>query len=488
MTNYKKVGVIIPIYNVEKYLKECLDSVINQTYKNLEIILVNDGSTDNSLDIAKDYAKNDPRITIINKQNGGQSSARNVGIEYFSGEYSLEYCKNIDGLEEYNIKGNNPLNIHNILNQNKINVASQIDYLIFLDSDDYWELECIEECVSRMVGVDIVWFDAKTFFDGAKSDWVSNLKWLDYNYEQIITRKNWLDRIRFKRQSFFYFAWQGMIDFKFLKDIKLKFINHIIHEDDHFGILMFLQIRKIYILPKELYNYRIRNNSTVTYDMEVPKNRIPPYFRHHLSIFNNNPTLTYKYFRDISWMKTTLGLIEFLQVQDAYTKSVISKYLLPTYIDSALGIVDSSADPLNLILELSKLESYVDNNRKIYGAQKIIKDSVAYKIGFTILRAKTIKKILALPNQVSTFIKNEKEVKKLYKDRIIKYPFAKKPDLKNYTDYHEVSKIKSHLSYKLGIVTMRAYKFRYFGGWLVWPFCIAFTAIKFKLNQKNKGK
>lgn len=484
----KKVGIVIPIYNVEKYLKECLDSIINQTYKNLEIILVNDGSTDSSLNIAKEYAKNDPRFTIINKQNGGQSSARNIGIEYFSGEYSLKYCQNIDGLEKYNIKGNNPLQIYNILNQNKINAIPQIDYLIFLDSDDYWQLECIEECVSRMDGVDIVWFDAKTFFDGAKSDWKSTLKWLDYNYEQIITRKNWLDRIRFKGQSFFYFAWQGMIDFKFLKDIKLKFINHIIHEDDHFGILMFSQIRKVYILSKELYNYRIRNNSTVTYDMEVHKNRIPLYFRHHLSIFDNNPTLTYKYFRDISWMKITLGLIEFLQVQDAYTKSIISKYLLPIYIDSALGIVDSSADPLHLIPELSKLESYVDNNRKVYGAQKIIKDSVAYKIGFTILRTKTFKKILALPWQISSFIKNEKASKKLYKQRIKEFPFAKKPDLQNYTDYHEVSKIKSHLSYKLGIATIRAYKFRYFGGLFILPFILIFTSIKFKLNKNNKGK
>ena len=484
----KKVGIVIPIYNVEKYLKECLDSVINQTYKNLEIILVNDGSTDSSLNIAKEYAKSDSRFTIINKQNGGQSSARNTGIEYFSGEYSLEYCQNIDGLEEYNIKGNNPLQIYNILNQNKINAIPQIDYLIFLDSDDYWELECIEECVSRMERVDIVWFDAKTFFDGAKSDWKSTLKWLDYNYEQIITRKNWLDRIRFKRQSFFYFAWQGMIDFKFLKDIKLKFINHIIHEDDHFGILMFSQIRKVYILPKELYNYRIRNNSTVAYDMEVPKNRIPLYFRHHLSIFDNNPTLTYKYFYTSSMLQTTLKIIEFSQVQDAYTKLAISKYLLPAYIDSALGIVDSSADPLNLIPELSKLESYVDNNRKVYGAQKIIKDSVAYKIGFTILRAKTFKKILVLPKQISSFINNEKKCKKIYKQRIKEFPFTKKPDLKNYTDYHEVSKIKSHLSYKLGIATIRAYKFRYFGGLFILPFILIFVSIKFKLNKNNKGK
>jgi glycosyltransferase involved in cell wall biosynthesis len=484
----KKVGIVIPIYNVEKYLKECLDSVINQTYKNLEIILVNDGSTDNSLDIAKEYAKSDPRITIINKQNGGLSSARNIGIEYFSGEYSLEYCQNIDGLEEYNIKGNNPLQIYNILNQNKINTIPQINYLIFLDSDDYWELECIEECVSRMEGVDIVWFDAKTFFDGAKSDWISTLKWLDYNYEQIITRKNWLDRMRFKRQSFFYFSWQGMIDFKFLKDIKLKFINHIIHEDDYFGILMFLQIRKVYILPKELYNYRIRNNSTVTYDMEVPKNRIPLYFRHHLSIFDNNPTLTYKYFRDISWMKTALGLIEFLQVQDTYAKSVISKYLLPAYIDSTLGIVDSSADPLNLIPKLSKLQPYVDTNRKVYGATKQIKDGVIYRVGFTIIRAKTFKKILALPKQISSFIKNEKASKKLYKQRIKEFPFAKKPDLQNYTDYHEVSKIKSHLSYKLGIAAIRAYKFGYFGGLFILPFALIFRLVKFKLNKNSKGK
>ncbi|ELZ6542054.1 glycosyltransferase family 2 protein, partial [Campylobacter coli] len=72
----KTVGVVIPIYNVEKYLKECLDSVINQSYANLEIILVNDGSTDeNSLSIAKEYILKDKRITLFDKKNGGLSSA-----------------------------------------------------------------------------------------------------------------------------------------------------------------------------------------------------------------------------------------------------------------------------------------------------------------------------------------------------------------------------------------------------------------------------
>lgn len=75
------ISVIVPIYNVEKYLQECLDSIINQTYKNLEIILVDDGSTDNSGIICNEYAKKDNRIKVIHKKNGGLSSARNAGMD-----------------------------------------------------------------------------------------------------------------------------------------------------------------------------------------------------------------------------------------------------------------------------------------------------------------------------------------------------------------------------------------------------------------------
>ncbi|MCI9379383.1 MAG: glycosyltransferase [Eubacterium sp.] len=81
------VSFIIPVYNVQKYLSRCLESVLQQTYHNTEILLINDGSQDNSLAICEDYQKKDNRIQIINKENGGVSSARNTGLRIASGKY-----------------------------------------------------------------------------------------------------------------------------------------------------------------------------------------------------------------------------------------------------------------------------------------------------------------------------------------------------------------------------------------------------------------
>lgn len=84
-----KISIIVPIYNVKPYLEQCILSIINQTYLNLEIILVNDGSTDGSLLICENFAKKDDRIVLITQQNMGLSSARNLGIEIATGEYIM---------------------------------------------------------------------------------------------------------------------------------------------------------------------------------------------------------------------------------------------------------------------------------------------------------------------------------------------------------------------------------------------------------------
>ena len=84
-----KISIVIPVYNTSKYLKQCIESILNQTYKNLEIIIVNDGSKDSSLSIIKEFKNQDKRIIVVDKKNGGLSSARNAGIKIASGEYIL---------------------------------------------------------------------------------------------------------------------------------------------------------------------------------------------------------------------------------------------------------------------------------------------------------------------------------------------------------------------------------------------------------------
>src|SRR5699024_3815218 len=105
----EKVTVIVPVYNVEDYLEKCIDSLLNQTYKNLEIILVNDGSTDDSANICDRYSHQDERVKVFHRNNGGLSDARNAGL------------KNVTG-----------------------------DYITFIDSDDYAETILIEEALKAI--------------------------------------------------------------------------------------------------------------------------------------------------------------------------------------------------------------------------------------------------------------------------------------------------------------------------------------------------
>ncbi|MCH5320896.1 MAG: glycosyltransferase, partial [Eubacterium sp.] len=85
--NSQKVSIIVPVYNVEKYLNRCVESIVKQTYTNLEIILVDDGSPDNCPAMCDAWAERDSRIKVIHKENGGVSSARNIGIDNADGDY-----------------------------------------------------------------------------------------------------------------------------------------------------------------------------------------------------------------------------------------------------------------------------------------------------------------------------------------------------------------------------------------------------------------
>ena len=99
MNNNELISVIVPVYNVEKYLEQCIESIINQTYKNLEIILIDDGSTDNSGKICEKYAKRDQRIKVVHQKNSGVSSARNTGIDFSTGKF-INFIDSDDYIEK----------------------------------------------------------------------------------------------------------------------------------------------------------------------------------------------------------------------------------------------------------------------------------------------------------------------------------------------------------------------------------------------------
>ena len=99
--NNPKISIIVPVYNAEKYLHRCIDSILNQTFIDFEVLLINDGSTDSSGVICDEYAKKDSRIKVFHKRNGGVSSARNIGVVNMTGEYCI-HCDSDDYME-YNL-------------------------------------------------------------------------------------------------------------------------------------------------------------------------------------------------------------------------------------------------------------------------------------------------------------------------------------------------------------------------------------------------
>lgn len=138
------ISVIVPIYNAEQYLEKCIDSIINQTYTNFEIILVNDGSTDNSGSICDEYAKKDSRIRVIHKENGGLSSARNVGLDNANGEY-VSFVDSDDWIEQDMLE-----TLYNSCEENNAEISCGGRYDVYPKSTIVGLCPKNSECISRI--------------------------------------------------------------------------------------------------------------------------------------------------------------------------------------------------------------------------------------------------------------------------------------------------------------------------------------------------
>ncbi|EPD52348.1 hypothetical protein HMPREF1210_01701 [Paenisporosarcina sp. HGH0030] len=213
-------SIIVPVYKVEKYLSRCVESLINQTFENIEIILVNDGSPDSCPQICDNYAVKDSRIKTIHKENGGLSDARNFGLRQAHG-----------------------------------------DYLFFVDSDDYIELDTCEQFLSVLGSnnPDIVVGNAKRI----ENESVKLMQHQFFNNSQIVTGEYYLKK-ELKSGTMYMTAWQNLYNKEFLINNKLEFKYGLLHEDEQFTPRVFLKAEKVIATDIVFYNYMIREDSITT--------------------------------------------------------------------------------------------------------------------------------------------------------------------------------------------------------------------------------
>lgn len=217
------VSVVLPIYNVEQYLEQCIKSVVNQTYKNLEIILVDDGSPDNCPKICDDWAQKDSRIKVVHKQNAGLGMARNTGIDNASGKY-----------------------------------------IFFFDSDDYVDTTIVEKCVisAQKHQSEVVVFGRYDVYENGeiKPCILKNDK-SAYKHDEIVNTI--LPCVFTYELGFGVSAWGKMYDLDMLRKNNLRFVSEreIISEDAYFSLSLFSKTTVLSVVNENLYYYRKRQNS-----------------------------------------------------------------------------------------------------------------------------------------------------------------------------------------------------------------------------------
>ena len=263
-----KVSVIIPIYNTALYLSEALDSICNQTLKEIEIILVNDGSTDNSLEIIREYSLRDNRITYFSQPNQGQGVARNLGLSHAVGKY-----------------------------------------IYFMDSDDILSIETLEECYSMCENnqLDFVLFDAESFGNNPNKFKYNRKSFID---ENRIWNGFELLKLELNKKCYLVSVCLGLYNREYLKKSFKGFPPGIIHEDHLFVFQTMVQANSIQYTSHPYFKRRVRESSTMTKHFSI-KN-IEGYTSVCIHIFNMSKT--YPEYKEVIelYLKETLNSVIWL--------------------------------------------------------------------------------------------------------------------------------------------------------------------------------
>ena len=319
----EKITVIVPVYNVENYLNKCLDSLINQTYKNLEIIVINDGSTDNSGEICQEYAQKDNRIVYIEKENGGPSDARNAGLDRMTGSY-----------------------------------------VTFVDSDDWIELDYVEILYKKITEyqADIAVGNYYSFNE-AEGMYYFHI-FGDSYYEKVYDNVSIFENL-YESQEMKSFALISVFGKLYKADLvkHLRFDIGKLGEDGYINQKLYLLVQKVIYINQGLYAYRQRSGSitktwtekwmhalvdamseriTLLANMGYPLEKHLAAYRQMLEVSIANgqasglsATATYKEFE----MKRTL--LNQLSIQEKKEKKAIVLAANYAYVDQVLTTIKS---------------------------------------------------------------------------------------------------------------------------------------------------
>lgn len=308
------VSVIIPVYKVEKYLNQCIESVVNQTYQNLEIILVDDGSPDNCPKMCDEWAKKDSRIKVIHKENGGVSSARNMALEVFKG-----------------------------------------DYLCFLDSDDTIHPNYIEVLHNAIKenNADVSVCNWKKVYD------INNPQNKKLNSEKlsykVFNNSNIFDLLYNKQIPLVMALWLKMYAREIFKDI--RFPDVVVSEDDAIIHKVLFNCKRLVYVDCVLYNNTQRNSSLTATDFSMKKLKSLYIFKDRIMfIEENKPEFKTKaimhyikililYYYKSKWAKFDKGILKKIKAEiNFYAKQgYVSKYVfmfkyLPHIFESLIKI------------------------------------------------------------------------------------------------------------------------------------------------------
>ncbi|MBS4198408.1 glycosyltransferase family 2 protein [Bacillus sp. FJAT-49732] len=216
---FPKVSIVVPIYKVEKYIHRCIESILEQTYTNLEIILVNDGSPDNCGKIIDEYAGKDNRIHVVHKKNGGLSDARNKGMEYATGEYTL-----------------------------------------FVDSDDWLERNMVEVLVKISLDyqADVV---QSAFYYAYNDHLLYDNRYFSQNDPHVLLNKKELMYELVRNEKVKNFAWGKLYKTNLIKNLPFK--KGVLFEDVFWAHLVMHRVNTYVISHKPMYYYLQRDESIV---------------------------------------------------------------------------------------------------------------------------------------------------------------------------------------------------------------------------------